>query len=172
MGHWRMRIGSYTKPPLLRNEELENWLLTVPPRLKIADYLMGRDALYPQELTPEILKNAEHTVAMANALLAVLNAKGITPETHPQTQTFISSGWRPPQINGQVKGAAVRSKHMTGQAIDIYDPEGEIDDYLMSDEGQRALAALGLYLEAAPCTKGWSHWQTVAPKSGRRTFFP
>lgn len=141
-------------------------------RLTVADYLNGRDKLYPDELTPEIMRNAEHTIALANALFALLNAEGITPEIHPQTQTFISSGWRPPQINAQVKGAAVRSKHMTGEAVDIYDPEGEIDDYLMSEAGQRALVALGIYIEHPSTTKGWSHWSTAAPKSGKHIFYP
>lgn len=141
-------------------------------RITLDDYLMGRDKLYPQELTPEIQANAEHTVRMTNALFAVLNAQEVEVEAHPVNKSPVSSGWRPPQINGQVKGAAVRSKHMTGQAIDLYDPDGLIDEYLMSEAGQRTLIALELWLEHPSATKNWAHIQTVPPKSGRRVFYP
>lgn len=140
--------------------------------LLLSDYLMGRHEIYPAEYTAEVKANAEKTVAVANELLTVLDQRGVELNSHPQTGTLISSGWRPPQINGQVKNAAPRSKHMTGEAIDIYDPEGEIDDYLMSEDGQRCLVSLRLFLEHPSATKSWSHWQTVAPKSGRRVFYP
>jgi hypothetical protein len=141
-------------------------------RITINDYWMGRDAMYPAELTPEIMRNAGLTVAKANSLLAVLEAEGVGLEEHPRTKSLVSSGWRSPQINGQVKGAAPKSKHMTGQAIDIYDPEGEIDDYLMTDAGQRMLVSLALWMEHPSATKGWTHIQTVAPRSERRVFYP
>lgn len=139
-------------------------------RITVDDYLMGRETLYPNELTPEILKNAEHLVSKVNDLLAVLEAEHVGIDLHPKTQTVISSGWRPPQINGQTKGAAVRSKHMTGQAIDLYDPDGEIDDYLL--EHPQVLTSLGLYLEHPSATKNWAHVQTVPPRSLKRIFFP
>ena len=139
-------------------------------KISLHDYLMGRDAIYPQEVTPELLKNAEHTVNMVNALLAVLNAQNVPVELHPQTKTVIASGWRPPQINGQTKGAAVKSKHMSGEAVDLYDPDGVIDDYFMDNPGP--LVALGLYQEHPSATKNWCHIQTVPPRSGKRVFYP
>lgn len=139
-------------------------------RLTVADYLMGRDAIYPEECTPEIRANAEKTVESANALIARLEADGIVFHENPRTKSLISSGWRPPQINGQTKNAAPMSKHMTGQAIDLYDPEGEIDDYLMANED--VLIGLSLFMEHPSATKGWAHVQTVAPRSGKRCFYP
>lgn len=139
-------------------------------RVTLTDYLMGREELYPAELTPEIKANAEKTVSLVNALLAVLQAENVPLEKHPQTQSVIASGWRPPQINGQVKGAAVRSKHMTGEACDLYDPEGAIDDYLI--DHPEPLIALGLYLEHPSATKNWSHVQIIPPRSGKRVFHP
>jgi hypothetical protein len=140
-------------------------------RITLEQYLNGRDELYPNELTPEIRKNAEVTVKLVNALLAVLETEGIPLEAHPQTKSLVSSGWRPPQINSQVKGAAVRSKHMTGEACDLYDPEGAIDDYLI--DHPEPLVALGLYQEHPSATaRGWCHLQIVPPRSGRRVFYP
>jgi hypothetical protein len=141
-------------------------------RIDLKQYLMGREEIYPGEYTPEIQANAEKTVEKVNSLLAVLEAQGVSLEANPKTLSLVSSGWRPPQINGQVKGAAPKSKHMTGQACDLYDPEGEIDDYLMTDAGQRILASLELFIEHPSATKGWSHCQCVAPRSGKRVFFP
>lgn len=141
-------------------------------RIDLQQYLAGRAEIYPGEFTDEVKKNAEDTVGKVNSLLAVLEAQGVSLEAHPRTMSMVSSGWRPPQINGQVKNAAPKSKHMTAQACDIYDPEGEIDDYLISEGGQRVLASLGLWLEHPSATKSWSHVQTVPPRSGRRVFYP
>lgn len=132
------------------------------------DYLMGRQKLY--DCHEDIRENAAETVAKVNSLLAVLEAEKVPLEAHPKTLTIITSGWRPPQINRQIKGAAPKSKHMTGQACDLYDPEGLIDEYLL--EHPAALLSLGLYMEHPSATKSWCHVQTVGPKSGRRIFFP
>jgi hypothetical protein len=141
-------------------------------RITKVDYLQGRDALYPEELTPKILNSIEQTVKLVNSLLAVMEAEGMKLEAHPVSQSLITSGWRPPQINRQVKGAAPKSKHMTGEAVDLYDPEGDIDNFLMSGQGQRVLASLGLYIEHPACTKAYSHIQIIPPKSGARVFYP
>lgn len=138
--------------------------------ITVIDYLMGREKMYPDEYTIGIRANAELTVDAVNSLLARLEQAGVPLETHPQTGTIISSGWRPPQINGQIKNAAVRSKHMTGQACDLYDPEGRIDDWLM--DNLPANRSLGLWMEHPSATKGWAHVQIVPPASGKVVFYP
>ena len=141
-------------------------------RITLTDYLMGRDSLYPEDCTLEVKANAEKTVKLVNSLLAVMEAEGMKLEAHPVSQSLVSSGWRPPQINRQVKGAAPKSKHMTGEAVDLYDPEGDIDNFLMSGAGQRVLASLGIWIEHPSATKSWSHCQIVPPRSGMRVFYP
>jgi hypothetical protein len=141
-------------------------------RITLGDYLQGRDAIYPEDFTLEVMANAEKTVKLVNSLLAVMEAEGMKLEAHPVSQSLVSSGWRPPQINRQVKGAAPKSKHMTGEAVDLYDPEGDIDNFLMSGQGQRVLASLGLYIEHPSATKSWSHIQIVPPRSQSRIFYP
>ena len=141
-------------------------------RITLTDYFAGRDALYPAELTHEIRANASMTVGKVNSLLAVMEAEGMKLEAHPVSQSLVSSGWRPPQINRQTKGAAPKSKHMTGEAVDLYDPEGDIDNFLMSGAGQRVLASLGLFIEHPAATKSWSHIQIVPPRSQSRVFYP
>ena len=140
-------------------------------KISVEEYLRGYDTIYPQECTAEILTNAAKTVAAVNVLLSVLEAEGVPLEKN-RLGSIVNSGWRPPQVNGQITNAAPKSKHMTAQACDLYDPEGSIDDYLFSEAGQRVLVAQRLYLEHPASTKGWSHVQTEAPRSGNRTFFP
>lgn len=132
---------------------------------------MGRDEIYPDEFTLEVKTNAEQTVEKVNALLSALQDDGLQIEKNRQG-SIIHSGWRPAMINGQTKNAAPKSKHITGQACDLYDPEGAIDDFMMSGIGQATLARLGLWIEHPSATKGWAHVQTVAPRSGQRVFYP
>ncbi len=129
--------------------------------ITLADYWMGRDKEYPLAMTPEIERNAERTVQLANALLARFGEG-----------RKVNSGWRPPAVNASIPNAAPRSKHMMGQAIDLSDPEGDLDDWLMSADGHKALEELGLWMEHPAATKGWAHLQPVPARSGRRVFYP
>jgi len=140
--------------------------------ITVDDYFMGRDKVvkYKAELTPDKRASAMQTVARINQLLAACRAYGIGIDMNPNTGTPVSSGWRPAQINSETAGAAPRSKHIICQACDIYDPEGEIDQWAI--DHPEILAGIGLWQEHPSCTKSWAHFQIVAPKSGRRVFYP
>jgi hypothetical protein len=135
--------------------------------LPITDYWMGRDSKYRGELTGQIRANADDLLRKVNTLV---DLAGLSLENSPTTGSQITSGWRPAAVNAGVPGAAPRSKHMTGQAIDLYDPEGALDDWCVANSHR--LAAVGLYLEHPLATKGWCHLQSVAPRSGNRIFYP
>lgn len=120
---------------------------------------MGRDSKYPEDLTGEIEANATELLRRVNDLL---EAFGETRE--------VRSGWRPPAVNGSTPNAAPRSKHMTGQAIDLDDPEGDIDQWCLDNLNE--LARIGLWMEHPAATKSWCHLQSLPPKSGRRVFYP
>lgn len=81
-----------------------------------------------------------------------------------------NSGWRPAAYNAAVPNAAPKSKHITGQAIDIADPDGELDEHLLNNP--QVLARHGLWMEHPLATKGWCHLQCVPPRSGNRIFYP
>lgn len=140
--------------------------------ITIHDYFMGRDAKYPLSLTPSIQQAAERTVELANMALDKASEFGIGNVVSPITMTQVSSGWRPPQINSATPGAAPNSKHMTGEAIDLYDPDGDLDEWFMAEPGRNCLEILGLWMEHPAATKGWCHLQTVPPRSGNRVFYP
>lgn len=133
----------------------------------IANYFMGRDATYASSLTPAISAAAAETVIRANMLLTMFYTAN--QKAHVRS---VNSGWRPPAINARVSNAAPSSKHMTGQAIDIGDDDGQLDDWCMTVAGQAALTKIGLWMEHPSATPRWCHVQTVPPGSGRRVFNP
>lgn len=140
--------------------------------LALDAYLMGRDKLYPLAYGPAIEAEARRTVELVNQLLRIAIDAGVGMEPSPKTGTLITSGWRSPEINAAIPNAAPKSHHMAGRAVDLYDPDGELDDWLMSDAGQAALTEIGLWMEHPSATKGWCHLQAVPPRSGRRVFYP
>lgn len=127
--------------------------------MRLEDYWMKRDRLFAADLTPEIVTNAVILVERVHKLLKVFGE-----------ERDITSGWRPPSVNGNTPGAALRSKHMTGQAIDLADPEGDLDDWCMDHLDM--LEHFELWLEHPSATKNWCHLQSLPPKSNKRVFYP
>lgn len=127
--------------------------------ITLEDYLKGHDVLYPDEWTPVLEDAGLETVKRANLLLSAFGEeRGVT------------SGWRPKQVNRDTAGAAPFSRHITAQAIDLADPEGDLDDWCFAHPD--VLERIGLWQEHPASTKGWCHMQTMPPKSGRRVFYP
>ena len=82
-------------------------------------------------------------------------------------------------ISGEVYGGfrpqscpigAPDSAHKEGLAVDRYDPNGQIDQYLLREID--LLTECGIYIEAPSYTPGWSHWSIRAPGSGHHIFIP
>lgn len=141
--------------------------------ISLADYFMGRREMYPMAMTPAIAANASLTVELVNKVMEKAAAAGVSIDKKPDSKYgCIASGWRPPAVNASTVNAAPNSKHMTGEAVDVYDPDGDLDDWLMTDEGQKALAEIGMWMEHPAATKGWSHLQTRPPRSGKRVYYP
>lgn len=138
----------------------------------LTDYWMGREREFATAMSPKLEREAERMVALTNELLRRARLAGVSLVANPRTGTHVSSGWRPPQVNASTPNAAPNSKHMTGQAIDLYDPDGDLDDWLMTKEGQTAMTDIGLWHEHPSATKTWAHIQSIPPRSGRRTFYP
>lgn len=120
--------------------------------------------------TPERQKNAKKLLFAVEALERVMLADGIVFPNSPVTKSGVSGntlgGFRP-QVCSQ---GAKRSLHKEGLAVDRYDPLGKIDAWCVANLSK--LEASGIWIESPVCTQGWSHWQCVPPKSGRRIFLP
>jgi hypothetical protein len=113
--------------------------------------------------------NAQLLISRVNDLLAeLLKTRRIDLDINPTTKTLVSGeqygGWRPPEC----PIGAPRSAHKTGEAIDIYDADGDIDGAI----DDPLLRKHGLYREHPSATRSWCHLTTRAPKSGRRSFYP
>ena len=138
--------------------------------LTLRDYWMGRDEKYPLAMSTGIDHNASILVSVVNGWILDAKSRGAVFEIHPETKTIVSSGWRPPAVNSSTPGAAKNSKHMTGQAIDLYGPGNKLATFAF--ENQDLLKEAGLWMEAPSATPTWLHLQTVPPKSGNRVFYP
>lgn len=141
--------------------------------ITLEQYWMGRDKLYPHKLGSDIKANALRTVAQVNQFLALAAAQGkVDFELHPVNKSLVSSGWRPSEINSGITNAKPRSNHIMAKACDVYDPDGDIDNWAITKAGLRALEQCGLWLEHPSATRTWCHLQIVSPRSGRRVFYP
>lgn len=119
----------------------------------------GQVQVPDEELTDDMRKDAQITVDRANQLLARFGQG-----------RDITSGWRPIEVNKLVPGAAQFSNHTKCCAVDISDPHGDLDQWCLDHPA--ILEDIGLWLEHPSSTKGWCHVQIVAPRSGKRVFFP
>lgn len=136
--------------------------------ISIDDYFAG----YPgnKDITDDIRLSAQAMLDKVNQLLDRAQDDGIVTEVNPKTKSRISGslngGWRPLAC----PVGALNSKHKSGHAVDVYDPDNDLDDWC--GRNIDALEELGLYLEAEKHTPGWCHIQDIPPASGRRFFIP
>lgn len=94
--------------------------------------------------TLEIEANAQRLLTRVNALLAQYG-KPVT----------MSSGLRSAAHNATIKGAAKRSAHLTGEAIDLSDRNRDLARFCFSRLD--LLVDLGLWMEDPRCTPTWVH---------------
>lgn len=134
-----------------------NTVVNTVPDITLAEYYMGRDALYKEELSDAHKMNAKKVVEKANQLLERFGIK-----------RRVVSGWRPGSVNKATKGASPNSKHVLCQAIDIEDVNRELSNWCLNNPD--ILASLDLYMEDPRDAVTWVHLQTVPPKSGKRIF--
>ncbi len=62
------------------------------------------------------------------------------------------------------------SKHLFGQAADIFDPKQELQTWCLLNVDK--LEEFGLWCESFEVTLNWVHMQIIPPKSGKRFFKP
>lgn len=142
----------------------------------LADYLMGRDKLHPDDLTDEIRANAELLLGRVNLLLAWAYRDGVRPALDAHTGTHVASGWRPKAINDATANAAHGSRHLTGEALDLRD-NGTRDLATWCLKNTEALREIGLWMEnprwtGIPGGGNWVHLQSTPPKSRMIVYVP
>lgn len=126
-----------------------------------------------QDATAARFANADILLERVNRLLEAAKADGAyDDEIDPDTGTQISgsrggSGDGGFRLQGSTTGRT-KSRHKEGQAIDIYDPDESLDDWILD----ATLEQFDLAREHPGATHGWCHLQSVLPPSGKRTFIP
>lgn len=68
------------------------------------------------------------------------------------------------------KSNAIKSKHLTGQAVDIKDTDGALRDWIIANMDK--MEEIGFWFENFKDTPTWVHFQTCPPRSGNRIFIP
>lgn len=121
--------------------------------------------------TVERQANAARLLSVINPLEEEMTRDyGILFLTNPKTKTQVSGetlgGFRPQSA----PVGAPHSAHKEGLAVDRYDPNGMIDEWMMNHQDR--LAELGVHIEHPSTTPGWSHWTIRAPGSGLPVFYP
>lgn len=123
------------------------------------ELLMGRDKSYPKEYTKEVSDNLDKLLGAMNQ---VRSAYG--------SPMRVSSGWRPAAVNSSIAGAAKKSNHMLGLAVDILDRDGKLREWVLSNLD--LMQSLGIYIEDFRWTPTWVHFQIAPTRSGKRIFIP
>jgi len=123
------------------------------------DLLMGRDKTHASEYTAEVSENLDKLLIVINKIQDLYGKK-----------MKVNSGWRPAGINASIAGAAKKSNHMLGLAVDIGDADGEVMKWVLSNLDK--MKEIGVYLEDWRHTPTWTHFQIIPPKSGNRIFIP
>jgi hypothetical protein len=115
------------------------------------------------EMGPAVAKNFEILFERMNELRRAWGKPMIVT-------SGLRSDEKQAELIAQGKSRAIHSKHLAGAACDIYDPDGELAQWCLANED--VLRRIGLWCEHPDYTKGWVHFQIMAPKSGRRFFIP
>ena len=127
------------------------------------------DILTSQSKHPEREQSPQCTleVRIKAAILAERVSKLLEHLGHKSAN--ITSGFRTAEANLLANGAK-NSAHLTGEAVDIEDPDGQLDIKIASDPS--LLVTYDLYAENGYATHGWCHLSIKPTLSGRRIFTP
>lgn len=131
---------------------------TISPWDVLTSSLRYEDRADHEECTSTVRANAADTAERVSKLLDRLGLKG-----------DVTSGFRTSASNKSAAGAK-RSAHMSGEAVDLHDPQGVIKDAIMANRA--VLEECNLYMESPQATPTWCHLQTRPTKSGNRVFIP
>lgn len=104
-----------------------------------------KDRLDSKELTKEVKDRA---VILLNKVNQLLKDLGID-------KAKVSSGFRPSTVNSNIKGAAKKSLHMIGRAVDIEDVGNVLYDKIYARPD--LLTKYGLWMENKLDTPSWCH---------------
>lgn len=147
------------------------------------------------EVDPEHFNNAGILLFRTNKFLGLYDAWLLKRDSVLKPQTHnVNSGYRTEKHNIEIYAAinarrlahkplplppqpiATKSTHLYGQGIDLADPYDLMKEFILSDEGKKALEECDLYYEDFDYTDTWVHLQTKPfasyKKGGTRGYKP
>jgi len=135
------------------------------PAMSLNSYWKGRDREYKGEFSDDLPRNAQSLLDKVNPLLKELGFSSVS----------VLSGWRPRSYNEKLRdqgvGAAKNSLHISGEAVDILDPRGDIARAILKDRA--ILDRYGLWMEDPAHTVSknrkvrWVHLDNGGAASGQ-----
>jgi hypothetical protein len=130
----------------------EKYMITLKEYLTASGRYPDREK--HEELTPELIKNAETLLDTVNKFLSELGVKN----------KDVTSGFRPSAANAATAGAAKKSAHTICLAIDLMDDKDQTLAKLIESRPD-LLKKYGLWLEDKDFTKGkntnWVHLDLI-----------
>ena len=143
-----------------------------PEHITLADYLgpyRNHD-----DVTLEVENNAQALLDRVNVLIDRMDLDGVPIIENPITRSLVSGtqngGFRPQAC----PIGAARSKHKTGNGVDVYDPQRALATWAVNNLD--VLQELGLYIEDPRWTPTWLHLQDLPPGNppnpARTVFIP
>lgn len=143
--------------PVVQSERQDN-------QLTLPDYF-GADKLL-MALDKTMRDNASNLLTRVNRLMRQFGqnrriVRGFAPTLRIDSETAYADA-----------EMFLPSRHQTAEALDLADPEGDLDQWLL--DNQKFLESCGLWIEHPATTRGHCHLQSVPPKGGsrRRVFYP
>lgn len=125
--------------------------------ISVDEYLQGRAKL--EDLPDETISNINTLIPKINDLLEKFGE-----------YRKVNSGYRTIEDQKRINPKSMKSRHLTGQAIDISDENGKFQKWILNNI--KIIEELDLYFEDFSYTKNWVHCQIIKPKSGKRFFIP
>ncbi len=123
-----------------------------------------------EDATAERKANATKLLVRVSELMDLAISDGVRFQVNPNTNSQVAGqqygGFRPQSCT---QGAA-KSSHKEGLAIDLFDPDNDIDRWMLAH--QPHLETCGIFIEHPESTPHWAHLTIKAPGSGRRVFMP
>lgn len=119
-----------------------------------------------QELNPHSYPTTQEIDDNLQTLLTRVN---VIREAWGKPMT-VTSGLRSAADQQRINPNAPKSKHLIGAAVDIYDPDKDLQKWCKDNE--QILADNQLWMEDFSATPNWCHFQIFSPKSGHRWFIP
>lgn len=144
-------------------------------RFTLKECLLVSD-IETEEFTPEIRQNAKELIRRVNSLncpfpracVSFLRGKS-KQENIYRNRACLKM---PPFSDGVfiMSKVPMKSCHLTGCAIDVWDADRKLKDWI--NQNVDVLEKAGLWCEHFDDTPEWVHMQSVPPKSGKRFFHP